>query len=321
MTEKKIQDTRNALISLSQAIESVADKVSQSVISVHSKNTGNGSGVVWTTDGHIVTCSHLVKKVDEVEVSLSNGKSFPAKVIGNDPYSDIALLKIQPRDNNNTPLKPIEIGDSENLKAGQFVLALANPYGEYPSITEGIITSERSSIRGGGSWWWTGIMDNIVITDARLNPGYSGGPLVDVEGKMIGLNAAYISSRGIAIRGSKVKNIADQLAKDGAIKSAYLGIVTDIISLPPEVGIQLEPSQQEGLIVLSVEKDTAAKKARLLIGDIIVKFDNEPITNMHDLRRQLLKQEVIGKSVKLIIIRGEKKTELIITPGEASRSN
>jgi S1-C subfamily serine protease len=321
MTEKKIQDTRNALISLSQAIESVADKVSQSVISVHSKNTGNGSGVVWTTDGHIVTCSHLVKKVDEVEVSLSNGKSFPAKVIGNDPYSDIALLKIQPRDNNNTPLKPIEIGDSENLKAGQFVLALANPYGEYPSITEGIITSERNSIRGGGSWWWTGIMDNIVITDARLNPGYSGGPLVDVEGKMIGLNAAYISSRGIAIRGSKVKNIADQLAKDGAIKSAYLGIMTDIISLPPEVGIQLEPSQQEGLIVLSVEKDTAAKKARLLIGDIIVKFDNEPITNMHDLKRQLLKQEVIGKSVKLIIIRGEKKTELIITPGEASRSN
>ena len=321
MTEKRIQDTRNALISLSQAIESVADKVSQSVISVHSKNTGNGSGVVWTTDGHIVTCSHLVKKVDEVEVSLSNGKSFPAKVIGNDPYSDIALLKIQPRDNNNTPLKPIEIGDSENLKAGQFVLALANPYGEYPSITEGIITSERSSIRGGGSWWWTGIMDNIVITDARLNPGYSGGPLVDVEGKMIGLNAAYISSRGIAIRGSKVKNIADQLAKDGAIKSAYLGIMTDIISLPPEVGIQLEPSQQEGLIVLSVEKDTAAKKARLLIGDIIVKFENEPITNMHDLRRQLLKQEVIGKSVKLIIIRGEKKTELIITPGEASRSN
>ena len=319
MTEKRIQDNRNALVSLSQAIENVADKVSQSVVSVRSRDRGNGSGVVWTTDGHIVTCSHLVRKVDEVQVSLSNGKSFPAKVIGNDPYSDIALLKIQASDNDSIYLKPIEIGNSENLKAGQFVLALANPYGEYPSVTEGIITSERSSIRGGGSWWWTGIMDNIVITDARLNPGYSGGPLVDVEGKMIGLNAAYISSRGIAIRGSKVKNIADQLAKDGAIKSAYLGIITDIISLPPEVGIQLEPSQQEGLIVLSVEKDTAAKKAGLLIGDIIVKFDNEPITNMHDLRRQLLKQGVIGKSVKLTIIRGEKKTELTITPGEAYR--
>jgi S1-C subfamily serine protease len=317
MVEKRIQDTRNALVSLSQAIESVAAKVSQSVVSVRSRNRGNGSGVIWTTDGHIVTCSHLVRKVDEVEVSLSNGKSFAAKVIGNDPYSDIALLKIQASDNDSISLKPIEIGDSENLKAGQFVLALANPYGEYPSITEGIITSERSSIRGGG--WWTGIMDNIVITDASLNPGYSGGPLVDVEGKMIGLNAIYISSRGIAIRGSKVKNIADQLAKDGVIKNAYLGIITDIISLPPEVGTQLEPSQGEGLIVLSVEKDTAAKKAGLLIGDIIVKFDNEPITNIHNLRIQLLKQDVIGRSVKLDIIRGEKKTELIITPGEASR--
>jgi S1-C subfamily serine protease len=252
-------------------------------------------------------------------VSLSNGKSFPARVIGNDPYSDIALLKIQASDNDSISLKPIEIGSSENLKAGQFVLALANPYGEYPSITEGVITSERSSIRAGG-WWWAGIMDNIVITDASLNPGYSGGPLVNVEGKMIGLNVAYISSRGIAIRGSKVKNIADQLAKYGAIKSAYLGIITDIISLPPEVSAQLEPSQREGLIIISVEKDTAAKKAGLLIGDIIVKFDNEPITNMHDLRRQLLKQDIIGKSIKLAIIRGEKKIELTITPGEASRS-
>jgi S1-C subfamily serine protease len=318
MTEKRNLDTRNALVSLSQAIESIAAKVSQSVVSIRSRNRGNGSAVVWTTGGHIVTCSHLVRKVDEVEVGLSNGKSFPAKVIGNDPYSDIALLKIQASDNDSIPLTPMEIGDSENLKAGQFVLALANPYGEYPSITEGVITSERNSIRGG--WWWTGIMDNIVITDASLNPGYSGGPLVDVEGKMIGLNAAYISSRGIAIRGSKVKNIADQLAKYGAIKSAYLGIITDIISLPPEVGAQLELSQREGLIIISVEKDTAAKKAGLLIGDIIVKFDNEPITNMHDLRRQLLKQDVIGKSVKLAIIRGEKKIELTITPREASRS-
>lgn len=319
MTEKRIPDTRNALVSLSQAIENVAANVSQSVVSIHSRNRGNGSAVVWTTDGHIVTCSHLVRKVDEVEVSLSNGKSFPARVIGNDPYSDIALLKIQASDNDSISLKPIEIGNSENLKAGQFVLALANPYGEYPSITEGVITSERSSIRAGG-WWWPGIMDNIVITDASLNPGYSGGPLVNVEGKMIGLNVAYISSRGIAIRENKVKNIADQLAKYGVIKSAYLGIITDIISLPPEVGAQLEPSQREGLIIISVEKDTAAKKAGLLIGDILVKFDNEPITNMYDLRRQLLKQDIIGKSIKLAIIRGEKKIELTITPGEASRS-
>src|ERR671931_647791 len=273
MSEKKIPYTNNVLLSLSEEI----DNVSQSVVSVNSRKRGNGSGVIWNVDGNIVTCSHIVGELDEVEVTLSNGKSYPAKVIGNDPYSDIALLKIESandKEDNNLPLKPIEIADSENLKAGQFVLALANPYGEYPSITEGIITSERRSIRGiGEGWRWApaaaDVMDNIVITDARLNPGYSGGPLVDVKGKMIGLNIAYISSRGIAIRTSKVKTISELLAKDRAIKIARLGIVTDEISLPHEVAAQLEPIQEAGLIVLSVKKDTAAKKAGLLIGDII----------------------------------------------------
>ncbi|MFL6457867.1 MAG: S1C family serine protease [Nitrososphaeraceae archaeon] len=322
MSEKKISYTNNnALLSLSEEIERVADNVSRSIVSVHSRNRGNGSGVIWNVDGHIVTCSHIVGELDEVEVSLSNGKRYRAKVIGNDPYSDIALLKIEATNGKDDilPLKPIEIADSENLKAGQFVLALANPYGEYPSITEGIITSERRSIRGvGAGWWWapSDEMDNIVITDTRLNPGYSGGPLVDVQGKMIGLNMAYILFRGIAIRTNKVKNVSEQLAKDGAIKIARLGIVTDQISLPPEVGGQLEPIQEEGLLVISVKKETAAKKAGLLIGDIIVRFDDEPITKLHDLRRQLLKQDAIGKSVKLTIIRAEKKTELIIVPKE-----
>jgi S1-C subfamily serine protease len=322
MSEKKISYTNNnALLSLSEEIERVADNISRSIVSVHSRNRGNGSGVIWNVDGHIVTCSHIVGELDEVEVSLSNGKRYRAKVIGNDPYSDIALLKIEATNGKDDilPLKPIEIADSENLKAGQFVLALANPYGEYPSITEGIITSERRSIRGvGAGWRWapSDEMDNIVITDTRLNPGYSGGPLVDVQGKMIGLNMAYILFRGIAIRTNKVKNVSEQLAKDGAIKIARLGIVTDQISLPPEVGGQLEPIQEEGLLVISVKKETAAKKAGLLIGDIIVRFDEEPITKLHDLRRQLLKQDAIGKSVKLTIIRAEKKTELIIVPKE-----
>jgi S1-C subfamily serine protease len=328
MSKKNIPCTNNALLSLSEEIQHVADSVSQSIVSVSSRNKGNGSGVIWNADGHIVTCSHIIGELDEVEVGLSNGKSYPAKVVGNDPYSDIALLKIKDAigtdDNNSTiSLNPIEVADSENLKVGQFVLALANPYGDYPSITEGIITSGRTSIRGGGGgggWQWaaaaSNVMDNIVITDTRLNPGYSGGPLVDVQGKMIGLNIAYISSRGIAIRTNKVKTISDQLAKDGEIKIARLGIVTVGISLPHEVAAQLEPIQEEGLIVLSVKKETAAKKAGLLIGDIIVRFDDQPITNLHDLRRQLLKRDAIGKSVKLAVIRAEKKTELVIVPEE-----
>jgi S1-C subfamily serine protease len=317
MSEKNSSYANNALLSLSEEIQHIADNVSQSVASVYSRNRGNGSGVIWNVDGHIVTCSHIIGELNEMEVSLNNGKSYPAKVVGNDPYSDIALLKI--KDASGISLKPIEIADSENLKAGQFVLALANPYGDYHSITQGVITSERRSIRGAG-WRWAvagDVMDNIVVTDTRLNPGYSGGPLVNVQGKMVGLNIAYISSRGIAIRANKVKTISEQLAKDGEIKLARLGIVTAGISLPSEVTSQLEPIQEEGgLIVLSVKKGTAAKKAGLLIGDIIVKFDDQPITNLHDLRRQLLKRDAIGKSAKLMIIRAEKKTELVIIPEE-----
>ena len=316
MIEKNSSYANNALLSLSEEIQHIADNVSQSVVSVYSRNRGNSSGVIWNVDGDIVTCSHIVGDLNEVEVSLNNGKSYPAKVVGNDPYSDIALLKI--KDASGISLKPIEIADSENLKAGQFVLALANPYGDYHSITQGVITSERRSIRGAG-WRWAvagDVMDNIVITDTRLNPGYSGGPLVNVQGKMIGLNIAYISSRGIAIRTSKVKTISEQLAKDGEIKIARLGIVTAGVSLPREVAAQLEPAQEEGLIVLAVKKDTAAKKAGLLIGDIITKFEDQPITNLHDLRRQLLKRDAIGKSAKLTIIRAEKKKELVIIPEE-----
>jgi S1-C subfamily serine protease len=313
-----------ALISYSEAIKTIANQVSQTLVSIHSQNRGYGSGVIWDS-GHIVTCSHIVGKLEKVEIGVDGKRFFQTKVIGNDFYSDIAVLQIEKSSSNNTTLlpKPIDIGDSENLKAGQFVLALANPFGEYPSITQGIITSDRSSIRGRGGWrWssWAGIMDNIVITDTRLNPGYSGGPLVDVEGKMIGLNAAYISSRGIAIRAGKVKEVVDQVLRDGNVKTAYLGIVTDEISLPDEIAIQLEPFQKEGVIVLSVGKDSAAKKAGLLIGDIIVKFDDDPITNIHDLRRLLYKQDVIGKSVMLTIIRGEKKSELTVVPQDITSS-
>jgi S1-C subfamily serine protease len=148
---------------------------------------------------------------------------------------------------------------------------------------------------------------HIVITDARLNPGYSGGPLVDVEGKMIGLNAAYVSSRGVAIRASKVRIVAD------------LGIVTAEISVPVEIGVRLGLAQEEGLIILSVENDSPAKKAGLLMGDIVVRLDDQTITNIHNLRRQLLKQDIIGKSINLDIIRGEKKIQLSIIPGKASR--
>jgi S1-C subfamily serine protease len=308
MSKKNIS-TNNALVSISEAIVDVAENLSPSVVSIRSETGGNGSGVIWNANGYIITCYHVVKRLGEVEVALSDGTSISAKVVGTDPYSDIALLKM----NTGSNLKPINVSDSQNLKAGQFVLAMANPYGDHPSITGGIITSLRNSVRG----WWGRMMDDIVITDVRLNPGYSGGPLVNAEGKMVGICTAYISSRGIAIRSNRVKSIADRLTEGGTIKRAYMGVVLNTITIPKEVATQqLGTAQDGGLMILSVENDTPAKRAGLLIGDVIVKFDKEPVTSMHDLYRHLT-QASIGNPVDLSILRGEKLTELTLTPSEA----
>jgi len=294
------------LESLSEAIEELAEKISPSIARVGSGRSG-ASGVVWSPDGHIVTCSHAIEGLDRVEATLRDGRSFEAQVIGHDPYSDVALIKIKASD-----LKPIEVGDSDAVKVGQFVLAFANPFGQQPSATSGIVTGTKRSIKG----WWAPLMEEVIVTDARLNPGYSGGPLVDVSGRMIGLSIAYVSSRGIVIPANTVKRIADRLARDGKIKRAYLGIVSSVVALPREIAAQPQIHQHRGLIVLSVEPGSSAKKAGITIGDIIVRMIGEPVASLQDLQR-LLTEDVIGKPTRLLILRAEKPTELTVTPNEA----
>ena len=164
------------------------------------------------------------------------------------------------------------------------------------------------------------MMNNVVITDARLNPGYSGGPLVDVKGKMIGLNAFYMSSRGIAIRTSKIKKTVESLKSYGKIKRAYLGISSYPIPIPKELAKQTEGTtinQDYGLMVAAVEPHSPAKKAGLLMGDVILSLDGKTIENLHDVD-QLLTQEMIGKEAELVILRAEKITELTISPKEVT---
>lgn len=318
---KNNESPQSTLTSLSDAIVSVAEKVSPSVVGVQTGRMfgggAGGSGVIWGSDGYIVTCYHVVKGFREVQISSQElGSVMRADVVGKDPYSDIALLKISNTTaKSSKALQPIEIPDSgEDLKAGQIVLALANPFGEQASITKGIITSSRSSVRG---WWGRTMMNNVVITDARLNPGYSGGPLVDISGKMIGLNAFYVSSRGIAIRTSKIKGIVENLKSYGRVRRAYLGITSYPISIPEEVTRQAGMSQDSGLMIVSVEPNSPAKKAGLLIGDVVLSLDGNKVRSLHDIER-LLTQELIGKAVKLAVLRSEKLTELTIIPEDAA---
>lgn len=294
------------LQSVSDAVAEIVEKVSPSVVSVESGKRV-GSGTIWSSDGYIVTVNHVVGNRDTVNVGV-DGSTFEAKVVGHDPYSDLSLLKIE-----GISSRPVEHGNLDELKVGQFVLALANPFNLQPSATSGIITSLGRSIRG----WWGAILENVIITDARLNPGYSGGPLVDVAGRIVGLNTAYISSRGIAIPISKVGSIVDALIHEGKIKRAYLGIVSNVVSLPEEIASQSQVNQDSGIIVLSVEASSAAKQAGVAMGDVIVKFDGKPVTSVYDLQ-QMLTGETIGREAKLSLFRGEKLIELTVTPGEVS---
>ena len=298
-------NSNDALSSLSDSIVDITAKVSPAVVGVHSGKIVRGTGIVWSRDGYVLTCRHVIKGLKEVSITSDGVGKTTARIIGSDPYSDVALLKIEPTNELNN----ITEGDSEGIRVGQIVLALANPYGEQASVTQGLVTSARTSITG----WYGRLLNDIVITDARISPGYSGGPLVNVEGRMVGMNVFVVASRGIAIRTHRLKTIVESLISIGTVKRGYLGISFYPITLPKEVTEPLAIKQGSGLMVTSVEQGSPAKEAGLLIGDTILTLDGKQIEGLHDVDR-ILNSEIIGRSVKLSVLRGEKLTEINIVP-------
>ena len=290
------------LESFSEAMTELADKVGLSVVRVTS-GRGFGSGVVWSEDGYVVTCSHVVGRAAIVEVGLRDGSRLRANVIGHDPYADMALLRVE-----RGGLKPIDIGDSDGVEVGQLVFAFANPFGANSSTTSGIVTTAKASLG-----WGPTRGGEVIVTDAPLNPGYSGGPLVDASGRMIGLNVAYVNSRGISIPINSVKATITALVRDGKVRTAHLGISADAIDLSKRLAN--EAKQEEGLLVLEVENGSPAKRVGLVVGDILLTFNNAPITSLDDLY-SLLTRDTIGKTVELGILRAEKVVKLTITPDE-----
>jgi S1-C subfamily serine protease len=270
-----------------------------------------GTGVVLDKQGYIVTCNHVLQGCNTVRVGQGE-KTYEASVVGTDTYNDIALLKTEQGN-----FEPIELGNSDNLNTGQFALALANPFNrKQPTATTGIVTNPDSTIRG----FRGTAMENVIATDAKLNPGFSGGPLVDAQGKLIGINTAYVWSRGIAIPVNKVKNITDRLLTGGKIKKAYLGLIANTVALPQEIQEEAGIDQETGVMVFQVEPGAPAKKAGLTMGDVIVGFNGKPVTDFYDLPR-LLAEDVAGKQTKLAVIRGERLLELTITPVEREGEN
>ncbi len=292
------------LKSLSDATSLLIKKTSESVVSVKAQMS-RGTGVVLTKDGYIITCNHVLSGCNAIKIGQGE-KTFKAKIVGTDPYSDLALIKAEKGE-----FTPIPMGDSEKLSVGQYVLALANPFNRnQPTATSGMVTSVNSTIRG---WRGSTQMENVIATDAQLNPGFSGGPLVDADGKIIGINTAYVWQRGIAIPISKVKAVADRLMTGKVAQKGYLGIIANTVAIPEEIAEQAGLEQESGVMIFSVEPGSPARKAGLAMGDVLVKFNNKPVTDFYDLPR-LLAEDVIDKESKLTIIRRESLLEVTIVP-------
>jgi S1-C subfamily serine protease len=272
--------------------------------------SGNGSGFVITPDGFILTNSHVVHAATRIVVNLSGGRDYPAQLIGDDPETDLAVIRI-----DAPQLVHVRLADSESLRVGQLAIAIGNPFGFQASVTAGVISAlGRSMYSQSGR-----LIDNIIQTDAALNPGNSGGPLVNSAGEVIGVNTAMIRpAQGIcfAIASNTARLVAGWLIRDGRIRRSYIGVAGQNVPLHRRVIRFYDLPLETGVLVVSIEKNSPAERAGLREGDLIVGFNDQPIGSVHDLHK-ILVGEQIGVGASLTVIRHTEKLELTILPAES----
>ncbi len=270
---------------------------------------GAGSGFVFTPDGLILTNSHVVHGASSIEVTLQDGRRLPATLVGDDPDTDLAVVRIGAED-----LTVAELGDSRQLKPGQLVIAIGSPLGFQATVTAGVVSALGRSLRSRSGR----LMDDIIQTDAALNPGNSGGPLLDSRGTVVGVNTAVIlPAQGLcfAIPASTARRVAGLLIREGRIRRGWLGIGGQNVTLQRRRVREFALAHDTALLVLHVEKGSPAESAGLTEGDIIVGFEAESVAGVDDLHR-LLTEERIGQPVTLTLLRhGERKT-LAVVPVE-----
>ncbi|MDX2127935.1 MAG: trypsin-like peptidase domain-containing protein [Chloroherpetonaceae bacterium] len=321
LQEKNDKHDDQLLDAYSFAVSSAAERVSPSVVKIETSRSfptrlekaratsGSGSGFIFTPDGFILTNSHVVNGAKEIVVTLLDGRTATATLIGNDEHTDLAVLQI-----STSGLNIAALGDSSKVKVGHLAIAIGNPYGFQYSVTAGVISALGRSLRSN-----TGrLIDHVIQTDAALNPGNSGGPLVDSKGRVIGVNTAVIlPAQGIcfAIAIDTAKRVASDILQYGKVRRGYIGIAGQTIRLPKPVIRAHQLVSDTGVMVASIEKNSPAERAGIEEGDIIVAYGEELISSIDDLHR-LLTKERIGNSGELIIIRSPQKTIVPIIPEE-----
>jgi S1-C subfamily serine protease len=319
-----VADDGPLLDAYSSAVVRAAEVVSPAVVNIEvrlpaaegeargGRRGGSGSGFVITPDGFALTNSHVVHGAERLRVSLNDGHQTSAEVVGDDPDSDLAVIRLQTRD-----LPTVDLGDSRGVRVGQVAIAIGNPLGFQCTVTAGVVSALGRSLRSRSGR----LMDNILQTDAALNPGNSGGPLVDSRGAVIGVNTAMIlPAQGIcfAIAVSTARLVATQLIAYGHVRRSYLGISAQNVALPGWLAREHDLLQDSAVLVAGVEAGGPAEVAGLQEGDLLVALDERPIMGIDDLHL-LLTHERVGRPAMATIVRGEERRQIEVTPAEANR--
>lgn len=312
--EKAAPADDELLDAYSRAVIGAAEEVSPAVVNVEVRQRGgargNGSGFLFTPDGLILTNSHVVHRAVHVDVTLTDGRGMRADLVGEDPDTDLAVLRIAA-----PGLAPARLGDSRSLRVGQVAIAIGNPYGFQYSVTAGVVSALGRSLRARSGR----LIDDVIQTDAALNPGNSGGPLVTAQGLVVGVNTAVIlPAQGLcfAIPINTAKLVAGRLIKEGKIRRGYLGIGGQNVPTPRRLVRAYHLPAETGILVVSVEDGSPAKRTGLAEGDIIVRYGAHPVSGIDDLHRLLIDEEV-GVRSTLAVLRGAELVTLDIVPGES----
>jgi S1-C subfamily serine protease len=316
-----IEESTDILDAYSQAVTNVVATVGPAVVHIRVKRRdqkrrsgeaeGSASGVIIAPDGYVVTNSHVVEDAGAVEVSLADGTSYTAEVVGQDSATDLAVLRIP-----GAGLPVARLGDSDRLRVGQLSIAIGNPLGFQSTVTTGVISALGRSLRSRSGR----LIENIIQTDAALNPGNSGGPLVDSRGMVVGINTAIIQfAQGIcfAIPVNTMRWVVSSLIREGKVTRGFLGITGQAVPLPVRVLRHFQLKQEHGVQVLGVTTPSPAQTAGLKEGDVIIAIDDGPVSGIDDIHRRLSK-EAIGQKMLIAMLRDwTTRLELPITPAES----
>jgi len=316
------QNDQDLLDAYSQAVTGAAERVGPAVVSVEVRHQverrnrpprdvpGHGSGFVFTPDGFILTNSHVVHDATRIEVAFPDGRRVRAELVGDDPDSDVAVIRVEP-----DSLTAAELGDSGTLRVGQLVIAIGNPLGFQSTVTAGVVSALGRSFRS-----TTGrLIDDVIQTDAALNPGNSGGPLVDARGRVVGVNTAVIlPAQGIcfAVGINTAKFVTGELMRHGRIRRGRIGVAGQTVPLLRLAQRAHGLDARSGVLVTGVEPDSPAERAGLRAGDVIVGLDGQPVTGIDDLHR-LLTADRIGVRTSVIVLRRAERLELPIASVES----